>query len=115
MVTDLLANSIASGGGGLPLIGGGVIGFGAGYILRKIAKILIIAVGGIALLFGCLEYQKWIAVNWTVVENQTSTIMTQAAHKAYMVTQQMGHEIPTGIGLGVMGFLPGLALGFAKG
>ena len=39
MVTDLLA-FVASGGGGLPLIGGGVIGFGAGYILKKIAKIL---------------------------------------------------------------------------
>ena len=45
MVTDHLANSIASGGG-LPLIGGGVIGFGIGYILKKIAKILIIVVGG---------------------------------------------------------------------
>jgi uncharacterized membrane protein (Fun14 family) len=74
MVTDLLG-----GGGGLPLIGGGVIGFGAGYILKKIAKILIIAVGGIELLLGCLEYQKWIAVNWTVVENQTSTMMTQSS------------------------------------
>jgi uncharacterized membrane protein (Fun14 family) len=114
MVTDLLTNSITSGGGGLPLIGGGVIGFGAGYILKKFAKILIIAVGGIVLLLGCPEYQKWIAVNWTVIENQTSTIMTQTAHKAYVVTQQMGHET-TGIGLGVMGFLPGLALGFAKG
>jgi uncharacterized membrane protein (Fun14 family) len=114
MVTDLLAFVASGGGGGLPLIGGGVIGFGAGYILKKIAKILIIIVGGIALLLGCLEYQKWIAVNWTLVENQTSTIMTQAAQKAYVVTQQMGHET-TGIELGVMGFLPGLALGFAKG
>ena len=83
MVTDLLA-----GGGGLPLIGGAVIGFGAGYILKKFAKILIIAVGGIVLLLGCPEYQKWIAVNWTVVE---STILTQAAHKAYVVTQRKGH------------------------
>jgi uncharacterized membrane protein (Fun14 family) len=45
MVIDLLALVASGGGGGLPLIGGGVIGFGAGYILKKIAKILIIAVG----------------------------------------------------------------------
>ncbi len=46
MVTDLLANSIASGSSsGLRLIGGGVNAFGAGYILKKIAKILIIVVG----------------------------------------------------------------------
>jgi hypothetical protein len=47
------------------------------------------------------------------VKDQTSTIMTHAAHKAYSVTQQMGHEIQ--IGLGIAGFLPGMALGFANG
>lgn len=45
-----------------------------------------------------------------------SVLMTQAAHKAYAVTQQMGHEIPTEVGLGgVVGFVPGLAIGFARG
>jgi hypothetical protein len=50
----------------------------------------LIALGGIALLLGYLEYQKWISVHWATVENQTSTMITQAAHKVYVVTQQMG-------------------------
>ena len=33
--------------------------------------------------------------------------MTHAANKIAAVTSQMGHEIP--IGLGVIGFMPGLA------
>ena|SRR5215831_1422803 len=98
---------------GFPLIGGGAIGFGVGYLLKKLIKLAFIALGLIALLLGYLEYQKWISVNWVTVENQTSAIMTQAAHKAYVVTQQIGHEIP--IGLGVVGFLPGLVIGFARG
>jgi hypothetical protein len=47
---------------------------------QKIAKFLVIALGGIVLLLGYLEYQKWISANWTVIENQTSTMMTQVVH-----------------------------------
>ena len=35
--------------------------------------------------------------------------MAHAAHKAYVITQQMGHEIP--ISLGVIGFMPGFFWG----
>ena len=73
---------------GFPLVGGGAIGFGIGYIIKKLMKLAFIALGLLALLLGYLEYQRWISVNWAVVENQTSTLMTHAAHKAYMVTQQ---------------------------
>jgi uncharacterized membrane protein (Fun14 family) len=98
---------------GFPLVGGGVIGFGLGYLLKKLIKLAFIAVGLIALLLGFLEFQKWISVNWLTVENQTSTLMSHAAHKVYVVTQQMNHEIP--IGLGVIGFMPGLAAGLLRG
>jgi len=97
----------------MPLAGGGLLGFGVGYLLKKLLKIGIIVIGAIALLIGYLEYQKWISVNWLVVEHETSNMMAQAAHKAAVVTQNMGHEIP--IGLGVIGFIPAALLGFAKG
>ena len=42
-----------------------------------------------------------------MIENQTSTMMTQA----YVVT----HEIPTGIGLGVVGFATRTCCGVCKG
>ena len=96
-----------------PLIGGGVLGFGVGYLLKKLLKVAVIVIGAVALLIGYLEYQRWVTVNWTTVENQSSILMTQTAHKAYVVTQHMGHEMP--IGLGIIAFIPGLILGFIRG
>ena len=98
---------------GFPLIGGGAIGFGVGYLLKKLIKLAFIALGLIALLLGYLEYQKWISVNWVTVENQTSVLMTHAANKIATITQHMNHEIP--IGMGLLGFAPGVLLGFHKG
>jgi uncharacterized membrane protein (Fun14 family) len=98
---------------GFPLIGGGAIGFGVGYLLKKLIKLAFIALGLIALLLGYLEYQKWISVNWVTVESQTSVLMTHAANKIATITQHMNHEIPIGIGL--LGFAPGVAIGFYKG
>ena len=62
---------------------------------------------------GFLEYKHWISVNWTVAENQSSAIMTHVANKIATVTQHMNHEIP--IGMGLLGFAPGVLLGFYKG
>ena len=98
---------------GFPLVGGGALGFGCGYVIKNLLKLAFLILGGIALLLGYLEYQKWISVDWMTVENQTSTIMSHAANKIAVVTQSMGHEIP--IGLGILGFVPGLALGLLRG
>jgi uncharacterized membrane protein (Fun14 family) len=108
MVVDSLISSA-----GFPLLGGGALGFGVGYLLKKLLKVAIIIMGAIVLLIGYFEYQKWILVNWTIVENQTSTMMTHTINKITTVTQNMGHEIPIGIGL--LGFAPGVLLGFYKG
>jgi len=37
---------------GAPLIGGGLLGFAAGYLLKKLLKLAILVIGGIALLLG---------------------------------------------------------------
>jgi uncharacterized membrane protein (Fun14 family) len=37
---------------GFPLVGGGGIGFGVGYLLKKLIKLAFIALGLIALLLG---------------------------------------------------------------
>src|SRR5215467_300951 len=110
MVVDLTTFATSAG---FPLMGGGLIGFSISYALKKIMKLAFIGLGLLALLLGYLSYQKWILVNWATVENQSSTMMEHAAHKVYVVTQQMGHSIP--IGAGLMGFVPGVCLGFLKG
>ena len=96
-----------------PLVGGGAIGFGVGYVIKKLMKLAFIGLGLIMLVLGFLEYKHWISVNWTVTENQSSSILTHLATKIATVTQHMNHEIP--IGVGVLGFMPGLVLGLYKG
>jgi len=74
-------------------------------------KLVFIGLGLLVLLIGHLEYQRWITVNWA--ESQSSAIMAHVANKIATVTQHMNHEIP--IGVGVLGFMPGLVLGLYKG
>ena len=96
-----------------PLVGGGAIGFGVGYVIKKLMKLAFIGLGLVMLVLGYLEYKHWISVNWTVAENQSSAILTHLANKIATVTQHMNHEIP--IGMGLLGFAPGVLLGFYKG
>ena len=91
----------------------GAIGFGVGYVIKKLMKLAFIGLGLVMLVLGFLEYKHWNSVNWTVTENQSSVIMTHVANKIATVTQHMNHEIP--IGVGVLGFMPGLVLGLYKG
>ena len=72
-----------------------------------------IGLGLLVLLIGLLEYQRWITVNWSIVKNQTSVLMTHAANKVATITQHMNDEIP--VGMGLLGFEPGVLLGFYKG
>src|SRR5215831_6063134 len=98
---------------GIPLVGGGLLGFATGFAIRKIMKFAFIGLGLLVLVLAFLQYKHWISVNWTVTENQSSAILTHIANKIATVTQHMNHEIP--IGVGVLGFMPGLVLGLYKG
>ena len=76
-----------------PLVGGGAIGFGVGYVIKKLMKLAFIGLALVMLVLGYLEYKHWISVNWTVAENQTSVLMTHTANKIATITQHMNHEI----------------------
>lgn len=97
----------------IPLAGGGLLGFAVGYAIKKILKLALIAIGILILFLGYLEYNKWISPNWTIIENQTQGMMTHILGTANTITQHIGREIP--IGLGLIGFIPGLAIGLLKG
>jgi len=85
---------------GAPL--GCLLGYSVGWAIKKIMKLAFIGLGLLVLLIGLLEYQRWITVNWSIVENQTSVLMTHAANKIATITQHMNHEIP--VGMGLLGF-----------
>ena len=90
-----------------------MLGFATGFAIRKIMKLVFIGLGLLILVLGFLEYKHWISVNWTVAENQSNIIMTHVANRITAVMQHMNHEIP--IGVGILGFMPGLVLGLYKG
>ena len=46
-----------------------------------------------------LEYQRWITVNWTTVESESSAFMTRSANKLLESHKIVGHEVPIGLGI----------------
>ena len=48
---------------GVPLVGGGLLGFATGFAIRKIMKLDFIGLGLLALVLAFLEYKHWISVD----------------------------------------------------
>jgi uncharacterized membrane protein (Fun14 family) len=81
---------------GLSLVSGGLIGFTMGYICKKLVKLAIVGFGLIFILITYLAYQKWIAVDWTIVQSQTSSFLQTSTQKMLDVVnktaQDLGHH-----------------------
>ena len=109
---------------GLSIVGGGFIGFVLGYICRKLIKIAIIGFGLIFALLAFLEYKKWIAVDWAVVQNQTSTFLERISQQMFAILNNTATDLskhnlnhldvayPI---LGMTGFIPGFIFGLSRG
>jgi uncharacterized membrane protein (Fun14 family) len=109
---------------GLPIVGGGFIGFVLGYICRKLIKIVIIGLGLIFALLVFLEYKKWITVDWSVIQKQTSAFLEHSSQQILAVVNNTATELskhnqnhldvayPI---LGVTGFIPGFIFGLSRG
>ena len=78
---------------GLPVVGGGLIGFVLGYICRKLIKIAMIGLGLIFALLVFLEYKKWIAVDWAVIQNQTSAFLERSSQQMLAVVNNTATEL----------------------
>jgi uncharacterized membrane protein (Fun14 family) len=78
---------------GLPIVGGGLIGFVLGYICRKLIKITIVGLGLIFALLAFLEYKKWIAVDWAVIQNQTSVFLERSSQQMLSVVNSTATEL----------------------
>lgn len=108
----------------LPIVGGAGIGYAMGWLCKKLIKIAIIGIGLILALLAYLEYQKWIIVDWHVVENQTSTLLQHSTQQMLNVVNKTAADLNThnlnhiDIAyplLGVTGFLPAFIFGLMKG
>lgn len=109
---------------GLPLVGGGLIGFTFGYVCRKLIKLAIIGLGLVFALLAFLAYQRWVKVDWTTVQSQTSSFIQSSTQKMLDIVnstaQDLGHHNLNHIDiayplLGVTGFIPGFIFGLSRG
>lgn len=125
MVVDVATSSLTSLiPQGLPIVGGGLVGFVSGWLCRKLIKIAIIGIGLLLALLAYLEYQKWIKVDWAIVNHQTSDLLHTASSKMLQIANntatdlnvhQLNHvDIAFPI-FGALGFIPGFALGLIRG
>jgi uncharacterized membrane protein (Fun14 family) len=104
---------------GLPIVGGGLVGFVLGCLCRKIIKIAIIGVGLILALLAYLEYHKTITVNWDVANHQASTLLHTIAVKMLGFVNNISTDLHSHVtafpALGIAGFVPGFAFGIMRG
>ena len=66
--------------------GSSILGFLAGYSLKRIIKIAAIIIGVFILGLAYLSYKGWISVQWQIVEDQTKQM-------AYNASAQVLHMI----------------------
>lgn len=88
---------------------GGVGGFVVGYSLKKIAKIMAIALGLIFVALQYLAYKGLIIIDYTAMREWALELMGQSAEFQSIVTDFIAH-IPFGASFAV-----GLYLGMKKG
>ena len=122
MIDSTLINTIAPYAG--TLISGGVLGFACGFFLKKLLKIILFVAGGIIALLSVLAYEKMIVVDWAVIQHQSNAVAQQGLNtitgalnntNAQMSAAGLNHiDIAYPI-LGIVGFIPCLLIGFAKG
>ncbi len=55
--------------------GSSLLGFAAGYALKRILKIAAVIFGAFILRLAYLSYKGWINVQWRILENQSKQIV----------------------------------------
>jgi uncharacterized membrane protein (Fun14 family) len=109
--------------------GSSLLGFAAGYALRRIIKIAAVIIGVFVLGLAYLSYKGWVNVQWPVVENQTQQMVYNAsAQVLHMINDTaskfasatttshgllIGESGVTPIAAGA-GFIAGFTLGLKK-
>jgi uncharacterized membrane protein (Fun14 family) len=104
--------------------GGFLFGAVAGYAIKKVMKIAAIVLGLFVSALAYLSYKGLIDVKWVAMENVTRSALTNASGQVVhalnnTATQFAAHSSAVSApGLpvaAVVGFVPGLLMGFKKG
>ncbi len=104
--------------------GGFLFGAVAGYAIKKVMKIAAVVVGLFVAALAYLSYKGFIDVKWVAMENVTRSALTNASGQVVhalnnTATQFAAHSTTvTTSGLpfaAMLGFVPGVLIGFKKG
>ena len=107
-------------------IGGGFFtGILIGYALKKVLKILVIAVGLFFAGLAYLQYQQIVSVNWDKVQTKSQGVVSTLANSTTQIannivnatgTSHPTHGFETSLGIPLTGSMAmGFAVGFMKG
>jgi uncharacterized membrane protein (Fun14 family) len=105
--------------------GGGFL-FGAvvGYAIKKVMKIAAVVVGVFVVALAYLSYRGWVDVKWVPMEDASRSTLTNASEQVVHALNNTGTQFAahpstiaaSGLPIAAMvGFVPGLAMGFKKG
>lgn len=91
---------------------GGVAGFVAGYALKKVGKMVALALGLIFVVIQLLAWSGFLSVNWGAVQDSVDPLLqSQSLERSWRgLVQVLTHNIPF-----AAAFIPGLLLGIRRG
>ena len=97
------------------------MGFAVGFALKKVVKLALIVLGLFVAGLAILQNRGIINVNWAVTQNTANDLAKQGAEQisAALNTASAGlHTTHLDIlypALGIVGFMPGVVIGFKMG
>jgi uncharacterized membrane protein (Fun14 family) len=108
--------------------GGFLLGAVAGYAIKKVMKIAAVVIGLFVAALAYLSYRGWVDVKWVAMEDASKSTLTNALTNA---SEQVVHALnntatqfashPSAVAASslpvaaMVGFVPGLMMGFKKG
>ncbi len=104
--------------------GGFLLGAVVGYAIKKVMKIAAVVIGLFVAALAYLSYRGWVDVKWAAMEDASRSTLTNASEQVIhalnnTATQFAAHPstlTASGLPIATMvGFVPGLAMGFKKG
>jgi uncharacterized membrane protein (Fun14 family) len=104
--------------------GGFLFGAVAGYAIKKVMKIGAVVIGLFVAGLAYLSYRGWVDVKWAAMEDASRSTLTNASEQVVnalnkTATQFASHPsalAATGLPVSaIVGFVPGLMMGFKKG
>ena len=91
---------------------GAIAGFVAGYALKKVGKVLAIALGLLFVILQILAYYGFVTINWLEVQNRVNPVLEgESANKLW---QSLVNILTYNITFAAA-FIPGLILGLRRG